>query len=112
MRGSHRLAGLHPRIGLARDKAHLLRVTDRLSVRLREGMATRRSSLAGLTGRLDALSPLRVLGRGYAIAVGTQGKAIRSIADVIPGERFWLRVQHGRLAADVVSVEEEPDSAG
>ncbi len=54
--------------------------------------------LAGLAGRLDALSPLSVLARGYAIASLGKGKRrtlITSVESLPPGGRFTLRFSDG-----------------
>ena len=57
--------------------------------------------------RLDALSPLKVLGRGYAIATRGDGRAVRSAHDVKPGDRIVVRVETARLEAEVAKVEDE-----
>ena len=46
---------------------------------------------------LDALSPLKVLGRGYAVATRKDGSVLRSAADVSPGERIDLTLRSGAL---------------
>lgn len=58
-----------------------------------------RSRLAGLAGRLDALSPLTVLSRGYAIAQKEDGSVIKSVKNMTAGERISVRVADGRFAA-------------
>jgi exodeoxyribonuclease VII large subunit len=54
---------------------------------------------------LDALSPLRVLGRGYAIALRSDGRALRYASDVQVGDTIELRVAQARISAQVGSVE-------
>ncbi|HEY6222376.1 MAG TPA: exodeoxyribonuclease VII large subunit, partial [Gemmatimonadales bacterium] len=49
--------------------------------------------------RLDALSPLRVLARGYAVARDSSGRVLRSVAQFAPGLAFRLRVRDGEVAA-------------
>ena len=63
-----------------------------------------RAAHAELCTHLDALSPLRVLERGYAIALheGT-GRAIRSQSEVKDGDRLRVRVSDGEFAAKVES---------
>ena len=61
-----------------------------------------RAGYGALCGRLDALSPLRVLQRGYAIALHEgSGKAITSVEEVGPNERVRVRVSEGEFAARV-----------
>ncbi len=54
---------------------------------------------------LDALSPLKVLGRGFA-AAQKEGQLVRSIQDVAPGDRLDIRVEDGTIATDVQETEE------
>ncbi|MEA3200011.1 MAG: exodeoxyribonuclease large subunit, partial [Thermoplasmata archaeon] len=56
--------------------------------------------LAQRAARLDALSPLAVLGRGYAIAT-REGKVLRSPADAPPGSRITVKLRDGDLPARV-----------
>jgi exodeoxyribonuclease VII large subunit len=48
-------------------------------------------------GKLDSLSPLAVLSRGYAIAFDEDGKVIKRAADVARGKRVRVRVADGEL---------------
>lgn len=50
-------------------------------------------------GRLDALSPLAVLSRGYSIARDAHGHVLRRLADFGPGMTFRLRVTDGEVPA-------------
>jgi exodeoxyribonuclease VII large subunit len=69
-----------------------------------------RARLAALAGRLDVLSPLSVLGRGYAIARrGRDGAIVRRAAEVAPGDALSVRVADGELDARVVGVSPAPD---
>jgi exodeoxyribonuclease VII large subunit len=51
------------------------------------------------------MSPLKVLGRGYAIATRADGRAVRVASDARPGERLTVRVDRARIDADVWAVE-------
>ena len=55
---------------------------------------------------LDALSPLAVLQRGYAIAQDASGKPVRDAASVSPGDQVRVRVAKGSLQTRVETVEE------
>ncbi len=54
-----------------------------------------RVSLAA--GKLESLSPLGVLARGYAIAFDKQGRVIKRPSDVSSGERVRVRVSEGEM---------------
>ena len=56
--------------------------------------------LTAAAAKLDALSPLRVLSRGYAIA-STESGVIKSVRDIPPGGTFTLRVSDGELSCAV-----------
>ena len=62
---------------------------------------------AALAAALDALSPLRVLGRGYALAQTESGEILRSAAQTAPGERIRVRLARGQLVCDVAETKEE-----
>jgi exodeoxyribonuclease VII large subunit len=83
----------------------------RLATAAREALAARRREIGVLAGRLHALSPLAVLGRGYAIATDEAGRAIRSADEVAPGDRLRVRVHRGLVDARVEAVHPpaEPD---
>lgn len=89
---------------LDRILAHRQRLDDltrRLGLaagaRIRDG----RARLAAAAARLDALSPLACLARGYAIALDAQGRALRDAAAVRPGDRVQVVLHRGRLLARV-----------
>jgi exodeoxyribonuclease VII large subunit len=61
-----------------------------------------RQRLLGLAGRLEALSPLAVLGRGYSLTQRhTDGKVIRSAEEVSSGELIRTRLAAGELISQV-----------
>ena len=77
--------------------------------RLRDALARRqaeaRSQWAVLAGRLDSLSPLRTLARGYAIVFAEKsGLAVRRAAEVAPGDSLRIRLSRGELRAVVETV--------
>ena len=80
----------------------IARLRERLN---RAGESTaleRRRRLALVAARLGELSPLRVLSRGYAVAVDPQGRATRSWDQVQVGERLRLRLAEGELGCEVI----------
>ena len=65
-------------------------------------VAKRRERLNALAASLDALSPLKVLGRGYAIARREDGKAVLSTGDVCPGDKLKLTLSDGGVDCQVL----------
>ena len=75
---------------------------------MREHVGAARARLALAAGRLDSLSPLAVLGRGYAIACRSDdGRIVRTARDVAAGEGLVVRVARGRIDATVTGVRDE-----
>ncbi len=69
------------------------------------GVADRR--LAAAASKLDALSPLKVLGRGYAIGYDAGGQVLDSVRKVTPGDVVSLRLADGTLCCQVTEIGEE-----
>ena len=63
------------------------------------------AELGRLAGTLDALSPLKVLSRGYAIATDEAGHVIKEASELRPGQSVGIRLGSGRVSAQVTSVE-------
>lgn len=70
---------------------------DRLAHGLAAALGRERARFASLAAALDAMSPLKVLGRGYAIVRHEDGGVVRSVKEVMPGERLTLRVTDGTI---------------
>ena len=58
---------------------------------------------------MNALSPLAVLARGYAIALDPEGRAITNAGSVSIGDIVEVRVDHGRINARVERVHDETE---
>lgn len=74
---------------LARD----MRLASSRAVEIRKGR------IAGTAGKLNALSPLATLARGYAVARSTDGRTLTSVADFEAGELFDLLLRDGKISA-------------
>jgi len=66
-------------------------------------VAPHRATLAALAGRLDALSPLATLGRGYAVARSLDGVAMASVDDFAADQPFDLLLGDGAVRARVTA---------
>ena len=64
-----------------------------------------RERLALAAASLDALSPLGVLQRGYAIALDASGKLVRDAATVLPGDEISVRLAKGKLGTRIERIE-------
>jgi exodeoxyribonuclease VII large subunit len=100
-----RLADARKRLSHERFFSDKRQQTDHLLEQLiyswGRGSQPREKTLTALAARLDALSPLKVLARGYAAARNLEGVPIRSVRDVIVGETLDLRLNDGWLKSCV-----------
>lgn len=82
---------------------------DFASVRLEQvfnaALTQKQHSCGVLAAKLDALSPLTVLARGYSVTENTDGKIIRSIADVRWGDEIVTQVGDGNVVSVVQHTE-------
>jgi exodeoxyribonuclease VII large subunit len=92
-----RLANAQMRLAAAQSNNHAAVTTTM-------GNARKRLSLAAAS--LDALSPLAVLQRGYAIAQKDDGQLLREAGAVSVGDEIRVRLAHGRLDARVEKVQD------
>ena len=81
------------------------RLTDQLVSALERSVAEKNRQFAAYASKLDALSPLKVLGRGYCIASDESGKVIKSASDVKAGDRLRLRLKSDTVNCKVEEIE-------
>ena len=77
------------------DRNQLDQLRHRLFQSIRRGLEQERARLALAGRRLDALSPLSVLDRGYAIALNEAGEAVKDAETLKPGDKLSLRLARG-----------------
>ena len=79
---------------------------QQLSLIAQGQLSAQQKRFATLAASLDALSPLRVLGRGYAMAQREDGTVLKSAAQVAVGENIHVRLGQGSLHCTVNEKEE------
>lgn len=72
---------------------------QRLTLTTRHRLDRGADDLTGLLSRLRSLSPQSTLDRGYAVALGADGRVLRSISEVTDGDAFDVRLADGRVHA-------------
>ena len=97
--------GLTSHTDLGRER--LARTADRLTAAIQTQIGRCGALVDRLSGKLDALSPLKVLQRGYSVARADTGEVLRRVADFVAGEGFRLTVSDGDVRART-----EPSSGG
>jgi exodeoxyribonuclease VII large subunit len=108
VRVEQRLTSRHPRAVVQGLWASLHPLELRLRHALSSRLVRHRQSIARQHARLDALSPLSVLGRGYAIVIDAQGHAVKDSRQLTAADDVTLRLHRGRAQARVVRTEHEP----
>ena len=67
----------------------------------RADLMRRRARVEALNGTLEALSPLNILERGYALVFDAEGNLIKEASSIAPGEDIRARVHRGVIDATV-----------
>ncbi len=98
----HRLSpvSLAGRVNASQIRLALLQ--QRHAAAIRTAMNDRGDLVKINAAKLDALSPLAVLGRGFSITTDAKGKVVRDAADVGAGDRIRVRLENGKIDAEVI----------
>ena len=94
-----------PTAALDMRRLELDRLRERLIAAQEQKNSQSRQRFVRLTASLEAMSPLRVLTRGYAIASDSDGACVRSVSQLQKGDRIRLRLSDGRADCLVESLE-------
>lgn len=92
---------------LQQYEQQLAQLKVRLNSHMNLTLSLQQKQLAHLCGKLDSLSPLKVLARGYSITQNQQNFTIRSIKDVNIGEHIKTRLTDGNIISQVIRLEEK-----
>ena len=79
---------------------------NRLIAAQNQNITRNRQKYIAAAAKLDAMSPLKVLTRGYSMAQSEDGAVIRSVSQVELGERIHITLGDGTLSATVMQKEE------
>ena len=92
---------------LNQRKNALMLLRNRLISAENQQLSVKKQLFIAMTAKLDAMSPLKVLSRGYAMAKNENEEIIRSIHDVSAGENIQISLEDGIIAATVYQVKEQ-----
>ncbi len=101
------LRATHPRRRIERLRERLVALRGRPQTLLAHQLRHHALQLRGLARSLHAISPLATVARGYAILQDAQGRVIRGIGAVAPGDRLQARLHDGRIDLRVEAKEPE-----
>ena len=110
-RRHYQLLSAHPALQspenyLIQRRKSLEMLTNRLASAQLQLISGRKQRYIAMTAKLDAMSPLKVLTRGYAMVQGGEGEVLRSVDQVQPGDKIKISVSDGEIEAAVTNVKE------
>ena len=73
------------------------RLSDRLNAAEKHLLLAKRQEYVRLVSSLEAMSPLKVLARGFSVATDASGAILRDAKAVAPGDSVHIRLEHGAL---------------
>jgi exodeoxyribonuclease VII large subunit len=80
---------------------------ERLARAGRQRLKQAREAVSAAAARLETLSPLNVLGRGYSLTRTATGQVVRDAEQVRPGDRLLTLLHRGRLLSRVEEITED-----
>ena len=95
---------LNPQSRLNDRRQRLMEIEERLRIGMNRKLDAAKSELAIRTQKLEGVSPLRQLERGYAYVSDEEGHGITSAGQVTKGQRLPLDVRDGRIESEVTAV--------
>lgn len=81
-------------------------VKNRMVSAQNQGINRKKQRYIALVSKLDAMSPLKVLTRGYAMAQTEDGQVIRSVRQIKQEDKFTVTLSDGTVDASVIQVKE------
>ena len=100
-----RLANASPEYNIDRNTAHLAQQLKQLQRGIQSRIDHKQSSIVRSAGLLEAVSPLKVLSRGYAVVSNTTGEALTSSDHIVIGETITTQLSEGTIKSKVLSKE-------
>jgi exodeoxyribonuclease VII large subunit len=88
-----------------RRKSLALAATNLQAAQIRT-ISLRKQAYVSLAAKLDAMSPLKVLSRGYAMVQTPDGTLIRSVSQVYDNDTIHITLNDGTVRANIISPEE------
>ena len=91
---------------LDQKRLSLERLRERMISAETRSIDRKKQGFIGLTAKLDAMSPLKVLTRGYAMTQTESGEVVRSVKQLSPGDAVQITLNDGRVHAAVTDIKE------
>lgn len=95
-----------PTTYIAQRRKSLELLRNRLSAAQTKSVSVRKQGFMALAAKLDAMSPLKVLTRGYSLTTAQDGSVLNSVKNTGVGQSIDVRLADGILTATITNVEE------
>lgn len=99
------LALRDPMTNVNEQRRELVYLTEKLSALTNTVLESNKSKFSLLAGKLDTLSPLNVISRGYAL-VEKEGKPITQIENLQKGDKVVVKLSNGQFKANITDIGE------
>ncbi|MED4997019.1 exodeoxyribonuclease VII large subunit, partial [Geobacillus stearothermophilus] len=97
----------HPAAELERTKERQKAAAGALEKAMRTALERHALRFRSHVARLEALSPLRIMERGYSLVYNERRELVKRIGQLQVGERLSIRIQDGQVDCQVTGVEEK-----
>ena len=94
-----------PEAALREKTLRLAALSDRADAAISASLAAASAELGKCAAKLEALSPLATLSRGYSVVQTREGRLVRSVSQVSKGDVLQLSLSDGELLASVTEVD-------
>ena len=110
-RRHYQLLSSHPALQspvgyLEQRRKSLELLQNKLAANQTRQISNAKARYIAMTAKLDAMSPLKVLTRGYAMAQTEDGTVLRSVTQARPGDQIKISLSDGSLSAAVTEIKE------
>ena len=103
---------MDPGVYLDNRRMDVDRMRDRLLAAQERQLSVKKQHFVKLGAGLDAMSPLRVLSRGYTVTMDEKGKALKSVKELSAGQRLRLCFRDGGARCRVEEIDEGENHGG
>jgi exodeoxyribonuclease VII large subunit len=101
-RARDRLLARHPGAVVSQERKAIEHNANKMRAAMLRTFGAARTTVARDSARLDALSPLRVLARGYALVTTSEGQIVKDSSNLETGQELSVRLEAGSFAASVI----------
>lgn len=95
-----------PDVYFSQRRKGLLLLDNRLISAQKLSVSRNKQRYLAATAKLDAMSPLKVLTRGYAMAQNAEGTVVRSVSQVTKGDHIHILLSDGSIEAQAIDIKE------